>query len=274
LKKYYKKQCSAKSLGRKGQHGLLQTGTRSGKVGFEIKPDGTRELSIPISAILTCSVSWNPNFSPYELSAGCTLFEVITATITVKPLANTVEVEVALCAPGVSDIVNLLDRVPGINSWLNNNGIYGGCYRLGHGAYNWSYQNLFIRQDSLCLSLLIFRGCVPSGIFFRFKTSSPYTYDGTFNSKDLASGRCDTSTTHVGAYRQENYCCGTNWLGMCNRYCSRWVYYTTPVTTVSNCKPWLNFWINVKFDMYKIWFWGSGWVTLADKDILNKFFAI
>jgi hypothetical protein len=206
-----KKQCAKSKLHKrkteKKNHvhasSLIQQRQKATKreYGATEKPGGVYEFSVS-AGILSCAITWDSS-TPAKICTSCTLAEIVTLEICVDPLSKDISIEAKLCVSGVSDIVAVLEKIPGVGDWLNSQGIYGGCYRLGLGGYNWAHQRMFIDIASLCYYVhqIPFKGCVPASLYMRFRTSALFEDQYAWRLQDIgAIGNGLCSQTTQGTY--------------------------------------------------------------------------
>merc|ERR1711959_20241 len=85
------------------------------------------------SGAISCGFDCNEYHGVQEASLSCTAFEVVKVEIGVTFSPLTLFLKLKLCAPGVSDVIGEIQKIPCVNAILSKFGLDGGCLLLGIG---------------------------------------------------------------------------------------------------------------------------------------------
>jgi hypothetical protein len=148
-------------------------------------------LSIMFPSV-SCEVQWSPwNFA--VAGGRCIFWKVLHVSITIDIKKKYIKITVKACPPGVAVLEKMLRKIPGVGRMLDKEGIKNGCIYLGHGVYDWGYQNLELATREFCAMLAIFKACAKFEFHARIKTGG--LYKGVWGQRDIASRKCNGCTS-------------------------------------------------------------------------------
>ena len=127
------------------------------------------------SGAISCGFDCN-EYNGGEASLSCSAFEVVTVEIGVTFQPLTMYVKLKLCAPGVSDVIGEIQKIPVVDAILSKFGLDGGCLLLGKGYIDFTNgigEILPGNNGVISFSMLIAKAELEAKAFFRFDSALP-----------------------------------------------------------------------------------------------------
>ena len=137
------------------------------------------------SGAISCGFDCNEYHGVQEASLSCDAFGVVKVEIGVTFNPLTLFLKLKLCAPGVSDVIGEIQKIPFVNEVLSKFGLDGGCLLLGIGYIDFTNGIGEIKPGSHgLLSYNVFnmvRASLSARAFFRWDsslpTANPFSHD-------------------------------------------------------------------------------------------------
>jgi hypothetical protein len=137
------------------------------------------------SGAISCGFDCNEYHGVQEASLSCDAFGVVKVEIGVTFNPLTLFLKLKLCAPGVSDVIGEIQKIPFVNAILSKFGLDGGCLLLGIGYIDFTNGIGEIKPGSHGLLNFdvfhIVRASLSARAFFRWDsslpTANPFSHD-------------------------------------------------------------------------------------------------
>ena len=239
---------------------------------------------------ISCGFDCNEYAGAQEASLSCSAFEVVTVEIGVTFSPLTLFLKLKLCAPGVSDVIGEIQKIPCVNEILSDFGLDGGCLLLGIGYIDFTNGigqikpgingllsfNLFSIVKAQLDARAFFRwdSMLPTPASTGISTMTPFLYDcfrNIFQPRQRSAHECLNFMTQMffmnpltGSRRQcRDYMTAQSCCGNCD---------TTMEPYVARAEDWFGIKASAKLEVFDVrgWPWEWGYTTVWEETIYQN----